>query len=85
MTFLRTRVRNNKINEFCDLEENPVRLARRKQMSDLISFVLNEEQRQKSLDCFDGTSRFGEALTIILCIVGHNHQRLVRVQLQVKT
>ena len=59
------------------LEENAVRLAGRKLMSDLIPFVLREEKKlikgeMEGLPAaviFDGTSRLGEALPIILRFV----------------
>ena len=97
-TFLRTGVPINKIDEFRDLlEENAVRLAGRKPISDLIPFVLNEEWRQIKAEIvglpvaviFDGTSRLGVALAIILRFVDRStltiHQRLVRVQLLTKS
>ena len=77
-TFLRTGVPINKIDEFRDLlEENSVRLAGRKPMSELIPFLLNEERRQIKTEIvglpvaviFDGTSRLGDALAIILRFV----------------
>ena len=96
-TFLRTGVPINKIDEFRDLlEENSVRLDGRKPMFDLIPFVLNEERRQIKAEIvglpvaviFDGTSRLGEALAIILRFVDRStltiHQRLVRVQILTK-
>ncbi len=96
-TSLRTGVPINKIDEFRDLlKENAVRLAGRP-MSDLIPFVLNEELRQIKAEIvglpvaaiFDGTSRLGEALAIILRFVDRStltiHQRLVRVQLLTKS
>ena len=88
----------SKIDGFRDiLEENAVHLAGRKSMSDLIPFVLNEEQRQIKAEIvglsvaviFDGTSRLGEALAIILRFVDHStltiHQRLVSDQLLTKS
>ena len=46
-TFLRTGVPINKIGDFRDLlEENALCRAGRKPMSDLITFVMSEEQRQ---------------------------------------
>ena len=93
-TFLRTGVPINKIDEFRDLlEENTVRIPGRKPMSDLIPFVLNEERRHIMAEIvglpvaviFDGTSRLGEALPIILRFIDRstlmNHKRLDRVQL----
>lgn len=66
-------------------------------MSDLIPFVLSEEKRQLKAEIdglpvaviFDGTSRLGEALDIILRFVDRSslkiHQRLVRMQLLAKS
>ena len=90
-TFLRTAVPINKIDDL--LEEKTLRLAGRKPMSDLTPFVLSEEQRQIKAEIeglpvaviFDGTSRLGEALAIILHFVDQSthkiHQRLVWMQL----
>ena len=69
----------NKIDDFCDLlEEYAFRLSGRKSMSDIIPFVSSEEKRQLKAEIdglpvaviFDGTSRLGEALTIILALRG---------------
>ena len=97
-TFLKAGVPINKIDNFRDLlEENAFRLAGRKPMSDLIPFVLSEEKRQLKAEIdglpvaviFDGTSRLGEALAIILRFVDRSslkiHQRLVRMQLLAKS
>ena len=66
-------------------------------MSDLIPFVLSEERSQIRAEIeglpvsviFDGTTRFGEALAIILRYVDHSsltiHQRLIRIQLLTKS
>ena len=66
-------------------------------MSDLIPFVLSEEKKlikgeMEGLPVaviFDGTSRLGEALAIILRFVDQSsfaiHQRLVRLQLLAKS
>ena len=88
----------NKIDDFCDLlEEYAFRLSGRKSMSDIIPFVSSEEKRQLKAEIdglpvaviFDGTSRLGEALTIILRFVDRSSlticQRLVRMQLLVKS
>ena len=97
-TFLKAGVPINKIDDFRDLlEENAVRLAGRRPMSDLIPFVLEEERRQIKEEIaelpvvviFDGTSRLGEALAFILRFVDRSaltiHQRLVRVQILAKS
>jgi len=97
-TFLKAGVPIHKIDDFRDLlEENAVRLAGRRPMSDLIPFVLEKERRQIKEEIaglpvaviFDGTSRLGEALAIILCFIDRStltiHQRLVRVQIFAKS
>ena len=97
-TFLKSGVPINKIDDFRDLlEEYAFRLAGRKPMSDLIPFILSEEKKQLKAEIdglpvaliFDGTSRLGEALAIILRFVDRSslkiHQRLVRMQLLVKS
>ena len=95
--FLRAGVPLRKLIHFCELlEENAVRLSDRRYMSDLIPFVLKEEQQRVKQEInsrsvsviFDGTSRLGEALAIVLRFVGENwttEQRLVRVQLLAKS
>ena len=65
-------------------------------MSDLIPFVLKEEQQRvkQEIDSkcvsviFDGTSRLGEALAVVLCFIRENwtiEQRLLHVQLLAKS
>ena len=77
-TFLKSGVPISKIEDFRDLfEENGYRLAGRKPMSDLIPFVLSEERRKIKTEIeglpvaviFDGTSRLGEALAVIVRFV----------------
>ena len=93
-TFLNAGIPINKIDDFGDLlEEHIFRLAGRKPMSDIIPFVLSEEKRQLKAEIdglpvaliFDGTSRLGEALAIILRFVDRSsltiQQRLVCMQL----
>lgn len=81
------------------MEEYALRLTGRKPIADLIPFVLSEEKRQLKPEIdgslvaiiFDGTSRRGEALAIILRFVDRSslliksHQRLVRIQLLTKS
>ena len=73
-----------------------MRLSDRRRMSDLIPFVLKEEQLRIKQEIssefvsviFDGTSRLGEALAVVFQFVGVDwtiEQRLVRVQLLVKS
>ena len=96
-TFLRAGVPINRIDKFRDiLEENGLRLAGRKPMSDLIPFILSEEvQRLKSevkdkpiSVTFDGTCRLGEALAIIVRYVSDTftiEQRLIKLQILTKS
>ena len=97
-TFLKAGVPLSKLDLFRDLlEENCYRLAGRHPMSDVIPFILSEEKRRikdeiagKDVSViFDGTSRLGEALAIVVRIVNSStwciEQRIVRMQLLVKT
>ena len=95
--FLRAGVPLRKYEHFRELlEENALRLTDRRHMTDLIPFVLSEEQQrimqEISSKCvsaiFDGTSRLGEALAIVLRFISDDwtiEQRLVRVQLLAKS
>ena len=79
------------------LEENAFRLyTDRRHMSDLIPFILEEEQARikNEIACkavtviYDGTTRLGEALAIVLRYVGNDwtiQQRLVGLQLLAKS
>lgn len=78
------------------LEENGLRLAGRKPMSNLIPFILSEEvQRLKSeikdkpiSVIFDGTCRLGEALAIIVRYVSDAftiEQHLIKLQIHTKS
>ena len=97
-TFLKAGVPINKIAAFRDiLEENSLRLAGRKPMSDLIPFVLHTEKKQIKSELankpisvvFDGTTRLGEALALIVRYVEpadfNIQQRLVRLQIVTKS
>ena len=96
-TFLRAGVPISKLDLFRDLlEENGLRLAGRRTMSDLIPFAHQEEQRrvkaeiqgQKISVIFDGTSRIGEAMAIILRFVDKDwniQHRLIHLQLLAKS
>ena len=73
--FLRTAKPLYKLSYFrCLLEENALRLADRRQMADLIPFVFSQEQEsiKKGISnkylsvIFDGTTRLGEAMTIVV-------------------
>jgi len=76
--FLKTGVPLNKIDCFIDfLEENALRLTDRRNMYDYIPFTLSEEEScvrseiagKKVSVAYDGTTRLGEALAIILRFV----------------
>lgn len=96
-TFLKAGVALNKLDVFRDLlEENGLRLAGRRPMSDLIPFVLAEEKKRLREEIgdravsviFDGTSRIGEALVVVLRFIDEDwspQQRLVRLQLLAKS
>lgn len=92
-TFLKAGVPLSKIELFRDLlEETAFRLTDRRFMMDLIPFILKEEEATikneitgKDLGViFDGTTRYGEAMVILLRFVSDSwtlEQRLVHVQL----
>ena len=74
-TFLRARVPLNKVSHFRDvLEENTFRLTDRSHMSNLIPFIWKEEQKRIKIEIegrdlsivFDGTTRLGEAVVILV-------------------
>ena len=78
------------------LEENAYRLTDRRHMFDLVPFVLKEEEgricseiRGKNVSViFDGTSRLGEAIAILVRFVGEDwtlEQRLIRLQMLAKS
>ena len=90
-TFLKAGIPLNKIDVFRDLlEKNGQRLAGRRSLSDLIPFIhqeeialIKEELRGKKVSViFDGTTRLGEAMAIILRFVDdwQIQQRLVRLR-----
>lgn len=96
-SFLKAGVPLSKLHHFREvLEQHAYRLADERGMFDLIPFVLSEEQKRLKAELkgkivsliFDGTSRLGEALAIIVRFVGDEwkiEQRLVRLQLLVKS
>ena len=96
-TFLRAAVPLSKLDAFRDLlEENAVRLTDRRHMSDLIPFLHSQEQDNIKAEVsnrpvsviFDGTTRLGEALAIVVRFVDDSFtikQRLIRFQLLVKS
>ena len=78
------------------MEENAYRLTDRRNMSDYVPFILKEEESRicqeiegKQLSViFDGTSRLGEALAIVLRFINDDfsiQQRLVRMQMLTKS
>ena len=96
-TFLRAGVPLNKLELFRGLfEENGYRLTDRCNMYDLIPFIqkyesniISEEIKGKDLSVmFDGTTRLGEALAIVIRFVDDGwkiNQRLIRLQMVVKS
>ena len=96
-TFLRAAVPLNKLTAFRDLlEENAFRLTDRRHMFDLVPFILTQEIAQIKAEMggcpvsvvFDGTTRLGEALAIVIRFVDADfriHQRLLRMQLLAKS
>ena len=96
-TFLKAGVPLSKISKFRDLfEENAARLTDNHGMYDYLPFILSEEETRIRSEIndrpvsviFDGTSRVGEALAILLRFVDAEwcvQQRLVRVQMLAKS
>ena len=96
-SFLRAGMPLNKMDSFRELlEENVTRLAGRRSLSDLIPFIHREEvgrikqeiAGQNDSVIFDGTSRLGEAMVIILQFVTRYwkiEQRLIHMQLLAKS
>lgn len=96
-TFLRAAIPLTKLDPFRYLlEENAVRLTDRRHMSDLIPFLYSQERADIKTEIgerplsviFDGTTRLGEALAIVVRFIDDSfaiQQRLVRLQLLVKS
>ena len=94
---LRAGIPLSKLDSFRDiLEENAYRLTDRQHMFDLVPFTLKEEEARlknevngKHLSViFDGTSRLGEALVVIVRFIGEEwtlEQRLIRMQMLSKS
>ena len=89
--FLKAGIPLNKLDLFQELlEEHGQRLAGRRSLSDLIPFIHQQEiaqikeelQGKKVAVIFDGTTRLGEAMAIIVRFVNdwQIHQRLVRLR-----
>ena len=76
--FLLAGIPINKISCFREmLEENVLRLTDRSHMANLIPFIvevkLKEQIESKNVSvCFDGTTRLGEALVVVLCFMDNN-------------
>ena len=95
--FLKAGIPLNKLDCFRDLlEENSTRLAGRRSLCGLIPFVqemeektiLQEIEGRKMSVIFDGTTRMGEALAILIRFVDDEysiHQRLIHMQLLAKS
>ena len=95
-TFMRAGVPISKLEYFRDLlEENTLRSTERCHMLDLVPFVLEEEKslikeeiKNKDMSIiYDGTTRLGEVLAIVIRYIdGWNiHQRLVCLQFLAKS
>ena len=95
--FLRAAVPLTKLDYFRELlEESAYRLSDRRHMSDLVPLVVSQEQadiksevsgRQVSV-VFDGTTRLGEAMAIVVRYIDDSftiQQRLIRLQLLAKS
>ena len=95
--FLHAAVPFAKIDHFRELlEENMFRLSDRRHMSDLIPLIVSQEQANIKSELsgrpvsvvFDGTTRLGEALAIVVRYIDDSftiQQRLIRLQLLAKS
>ena len=94
--FLRAEVPLAKIDRFRDLlEEHAYSLSDRRGMCDMIPFIQSEEQQQIKTELegekvsviFDGTTRLGEALVVVLRFIDGFviKQRLVHFQTLAKS
>ena len=95
-SFLGAAVPLTKLDSFRELlEENRYRLSDRRHVSDLVPLVVSQEQAdiknelsgQPVSVIFDGTTRLGEAMAIVLRFIDESftiQQRLVRLQLLAK-
>ena len=96
-SFLRAAVPLSKLDSFRDLlEENRYRLSDRRHMSDVVPLVVSQEQEEIKQEIlgravsvvFDGTTRLGEAMAIVIRFVDGSftiRQRLIRLQLLAKS
>ena len=95
--FLKAGTPLNKLNCFRSiLEENSFRLTDRSHMANLLPFILNEEQDRMKQEIagrdisviFDGTTRLGEAIVILIRHVADDWnlvQRILQVRLLAKS
>lgn len=94
--FLKAGVPLQKVTSFRDiLEDHAFRLSDRRNMHDHIPFILKEEGHiQQEINgkylsvIFDGTSRLGEALVVILRFIDDSwclQQRVVHLQMLAKS
>ena len=95
--FLKAGTPLNKLNCFRGiLEENAFRLTDRSHMANLLPFILNEEQDRMKQEIlgrdiaviFDGTTRLGEAMVILIRYVADDWslvQRMLQVRLLAKS
>lgn len=95
-TFMRAGVPLNKLNIFRSLlEENGFRLCDTRHLLDLVPFILSEERKRvkaeidgKSLAVtFDGTTRLGEVMAIVVRFISDwkIQQRLIRLRFLMKS
>ena len=96
-SFLRAAVSLSKLNSFRDLlEENRYDLSDHRHMSDLVPLVVSQEQEEIKQEIlgravsvvFDGTTRLGEIMAIVVRFVDGSftiRQRLIRLQLLAKS
>ena len=97
MSLLRAGIPLSKLSSLRDiLEENSYKLTDRRHKFNLVPFVLKEEENRlkeeisgKNISvCFDGTSRLGEALAIVVRFVGDEwtlEHRLIRMKMLSKS
>ena len=85
--FLKAGIPLNKLNHFREvLEEHAYKRVACLGMYDLIPFA-DEQKRNKAKKHFDGTTRLGEALAVVIQFVAEwkTEQRLIRLQLLTKS
>ena len=94
---MRAAVRLSKVDAFRDLlEENSFRLTDRRHMCDHIPFIITQEKADIKAEIvgkpvsvvFDGTTKLGEAMAIVIRFVDNSFAitlRLIRLQLLTKS